>query len=61
MFIILLGGNTLNKEQIAHDLALIVVENILEDIDNEYGVKQYSSEVVDIYNQAKEIILKELD
>ena len=28
--------DTLNKEQIAHDLALIVVENILEDIDNEY-------------------------
>jgi len=51
----------MNKEQIAHDLALVVVENMLEDIDSEYGVKQYSYEIVEIYNEAKEIIMKELD
>ena len=51
----------MDKEQIAHDLALIIVENMLEDIDSEYTVKQYSSEVVQIYEKAKDLILKELD
>ena len=48
----------MDKEQIAHDLALIVVENMLEDIDNEYGVREYSKQIV---QDAKEIIEQELE
>ncbi len=51
----------MDKEKIAHDLALVVVENVLEDIDDEFGVRQYSSEAVNIYKQAKEIIMKQLE
>ena len=51
----------MDKEQIAHDLALIVVENMLEDIDDAYGVREYSQEIVELYQQAKEVIIKELD
>ena len=51
----------MDKEKIAHDLALIVVENMLEDIDDEFGIKQYSEEAVSIYKTAIEIIRKELD
>ena len=51
----------MNKEQIAHDLALIIVDNIIEDAELEYGIRQYSLEAVGIYKEAKEIILKELD
>ena len=51
----------MDKEKVAHDLALIVVENILEDIDDEYSVKQYSQEAVNVYLKAKEIIERELD
>ena len=51
----------MDKEQVAHDLALVVVDNTLEYIDDEYNIKQYSIEAVGIYKKAKEIILKELD
>ena len=51
----------MKKEQITHDLALIVVENMLEDIDEEYGTKQYATEAVDVYKQAFEIIMKRLE
>ena len=51
----------MDKEQIVHDLALIVVENMLEDIDEEYGARQYAAETVDIYKQAFEIIMKRLE
>ena len=51
----------MDKEKIAHDLALIVVENVLEDIDDEYGVRQYSVEAAEIYRTAVEIIMEELD
>ena len=51
----------MEKERIAHDLAMIVVENILEDIDDDYSLKEYSKEAVALYRRAKENILKELD
>ena len=51
----------MEKDRIAHDLALIVVENVLEDIDDEFGIRQYSLEAADIYKQAKEIIMTQLD
>ena len=51
----------MDKEKIAHDLALIVVENILEDIDEDYGIRQYSTEAAEVYKRAKEIIVKELE
>ncbi len=51
----------MDKEQIAHDLALIVVENMLEDIDNEYGVRENSKQIVQLYQDAKEIIEQELE
>lgn len=51
----------MDKDRIAHDLALVVVENLLEDVDDDLGVRQYSKEAAEIYTQAKEIILKELD
>ncbi|MBQ6478750.1 MAG: hypothetical protein IJI44_05190 [Erysipelotrichaceae bacterium] len=51
----------MEKEQVAHDLALIVVENLLEDVDENMGIRQYSKEAVDIYKKAKETIMKELD
>lgn len=51
----------MDKKQIAHDLALIVVENMLEDVDDGYSVKEYSNQAVSIYESAKEIILKQLD
>ncbi len=51
----------MDKEQIVHDLALIVVENVLEDIDEEYGIKQYSKQAAEIYKAARDIIEKELD
>ena len=55
------GGIVLEKEKIAHDLAIIVVENVLEDIDDDYSLKEYSKEAVAVYKKAKENILKELD
>ena len=51
----------MDKEKIAHDLAVIVVENVLEDIDDDYSLKEYSKEAVAVYRRAKENILKELD
>lgn len=51
----------MDKEKIAHDLAVIVVENILEDIDDDYNLKEYSKEAVAVYRKAKENILKELE
>ena len=51
----------MDKEQIAHDLALVVVENILEDVDDGLGVRQYSAEAVRTYKEAKEIIMQQLD
>ena len=53
--------DTLTKEQIAHDLALVVVENMLEDIDDRLGAKEYSKEAVELYLRVKELIKKELD
>ena len=50
-----------DREQLVHDLALIIVENSLEDIDESYGIRQYAKEAVKIYNEAKELIEKELD
>ena len=55
------GGSILDKEQVAHDLALVVVENLLEDVDEGLGIRQYSLEAVDIYRKAREVIMKELD
>lgn len=51
----------MTKEQIAHDLALVVVENMLEDIDDRLGAKEYSKEAVELYLRVKELIKKELD
>ena len=51
----------MDKETIAHDLALIVVENMLEDIDEDYRVSRYATEVVEIYKQAFELIVKHLE
>ena len=51
----------MEKEQIIHDLALIVVENILEDIDDDFGVRQYSAKAAEVYKQAVEIIGKQLE
>ena len=51
----------MEKEKIAHDLAIIVVENVLEDIDDDYSLKEYSKEAVAVYKKAKDNILKELD
>ena len=51
----------MDKEQIAHDLSLIIVENMLEDIDEDYRVKRYAAEAVDIYKQAFELIMKHLE
>ncbi len=51
----------MSKEQIAHDITLVVLENLLEDVDSEFGVKQYSVEAVEIYKAVKETIMKELD
>ena len=50
-----------DREQLVHDLALIIVENSLEDIDESFGIRQYAKEAVKIYNEAKELIEKELD
>ncbi|MBQ1307465.1 MAG: hypothetical protein IIZ64_01545 [Erysipelotrichaceae bacterium] len=50
-----------DREQRVHDLALIVVENSLEDIDESYGIRQYAKEAVKIYNEAVKVIEKELD
>jgi hypothetical protein len=50
-----------DREQRIHDLALIIVENSLEDIDDSFGVRQYVEEAVRIYNEAIELIDKELD
>ena len=51
----------MDKDRIAHDLALIIVENVLEDIDDEFGIRQYSLKAADIYKKAKEIIMTQLD
>ena len=50
-----------DREQRIHDLALVVVENSLEDIDESYGVRQYAKEAARIYNEAVKLIEKELD
>ena len=50
--------DTLTKEQIAHDLALVVVENMLEDIDDRLGAKEHSKEAVELYLRVKELIKK---
>ena len=50
-----------DREQRIHDLALVVVENSLEDIDESYGIRQYAKEAVKIYNEVTKIIEKELD
>ena len=50
-----------DREQRVHDLALVVVENSLEDIDESYGVRQYAKEAVKIYTEAVKVIEKELD
>ncbi len=50
-----------DREQRVHDLALVIVENSLEDIDESYGVRQYAKEAVKIYNDAVKAIEKELD
>ncbi|MBQ6560181.1 MAG: hypothetical protein IJL85_05065 [Erysipelotrichaceae bacterium] len=50
-----------DREQRIHDLALIIVENSLEDIDETFGVRQYAEEAVRIYKEALELIDKELD
>lgn len=50
-----------DREQRIHDLALVVVENSLEDIDESYGIRQYAQEAVKIYDEAIKLIEKELD
>lgn len=50
-----------DREQRIHDLALVVVENSLEDIDESYGIRQYAKEAVKVYKEAVKLIEKELD
>ena len=54
----------MNKEQIAHDLALLVVEARLRDYEAEQGhmgIHNYSDQALDDYKEAYRRILENLD
>ncbi len=50
----------MNKEQVAHDLALLVVKRGLEQ-EQVSGIDELSKEAVEIYKEAVRVIKSELD
>ena len=50
-----------DREQRIHDLALVVVENSLEDVDESFVIRHYAKEAIRVYKEAVKVIEKELD
>ena len=54
----------MNKEQVAHDLALLIVKSRFDDLKSEHsdlGLNNYADQAVEDYNYVYKRILEQLD